>query len=439
MKTKSKILAVVIIIIVIAASLAAYLLLTQGEAERVSDFTLVDVDGGQFNLSDFRGKIVVLDFMYVDCTACLVAEKNLKALYPNFEGEIQIISVDVWPDIDTVDRLREHRDDNQVNLDNWTFALDSPQGSSGYVYQIFNVQGFSNIYIIDKDGFATYHAVGEPSREELEKEINKAMVGAQPILVQQMSMVIVAILAGVASFFSPCAFPMLPGYMAYFLGLQTSMKEQSKRSLYKRAVFGGISGGIGIIFIYLVIGIIVLAFGSAVASYIPLLGPIVGVILIILGILMMTNVQYTALVRPFQVLASKLKRKKKEDNQTAEAAGDAEKGSDEAKGYYIKLFRYGVGYGAAASACVAPLFIVLVTTASAASITGTFLDGLIVLLLFAFVVIGLMVAITIALTIFGQKATQSLSKYTEIIKKVSAIVLIIVGIALIAFYYAAYS
>jgi cytochrome c-type biogenesis protein len=439
MKTRSKVIIAIILVVVIILASAAYLLSTQGEAEPVADFTLVDIDGEQFNLSDHRGKIVVLDFMYVDCTACLVAEKNLKALYPNFEGELHIISVDVWPDIDTVERLRDHRDDNQVNLDNWTFALDSPQGSSGYVYQIYNVQGFSNIYIIDKDGYATYHAVGEPSREELEKEINKAIIGAQPILVQQMSMVIVAILAGVASFFSPCAFPMLPGYMAYFLGLQTGLKEQSKRNLYKRAVFGGIAGGIGIISIYIIIGIIILSFGSAVASYIPLLGPIVGIILIILGLLMFTNIQYTALIRPFQILASKLKRKKKEDEQASEGTEESEKSDDAAKGYYIKLFRYGVGYGAAASACVAPLFIVLVTTASAASITGTFLDGLIVLLLFAFVVIGLMTAITIALTIFGQKATQSLSKYTEVIKKVSAIVLIIVGIALIAFYYAAYS
>jgi cytochrome c-type biogenesis protein len=438
MKKSSRILIAIFIIVIIIIASVSYFLLTQGEAEPVSDFTLVDIDGEEFNLSDFRGKVVVLDFMYVDCTACLVVEKHLKELYPKFEDKLQIISVDVWPDIDTVERLKEHRDDNQVNLDNWTFALDSTQGSSGFVYQIYNVQGFSNIYIIDKDGYATYHGVGEPSTEELEKEINKAIVGTQPILVQQMSMIIVAILAGVASFFSPCAFPMLPGYMAYFLGLQTSFKEKSKRNMYKRAVFGGIAGGIGIISIYIIIGVIIIAFGSAVASYIPLLGPIVGVILIILGILMFTNIQYTALVRPFQILASKFRRKKKDDEKEVKATNEGEEDDVEQKGYYIKLFRYGVGYGAAASACVAPLFIVLVTTASAASITGTFLDGLIVLLLFAFVVIGLMTTITVALTIFGQKATQKLSKYTEVIKKVSAIVLIIVGIALIGFYYIAF-
>jgi cytochrome c biogenesis protein CcdA len=234
---------------------------------------------------------------------------------------------------------------------------------------------------------------------------------------------------------------MLPGYMAYFLGLQTSIEEKSQKKVYRRAILGGISGGIGIILIYIIIGIVIIMFGSMVTSYIPLLGPIVGIILIILGMLMLTNLQYTKLIAPFQALAAKLKRKKTASSNDEEASdsGEEEKEEDKAKGYYFKLFRYGVGYGAAASACVAPLFIVLVTTASAASITGTFLDGLIVLLLYAFVVIGLMVAITLALTIFGQKATQSLSKYTEVIKKVSAIVLIIVGIALIAFYYMAYA
>ncbi|UCG70565.1 MAG: redoxin domain-containing protein [Thermoplasmata archaeon] len=434
MKTRSKIIiALTIIIIIIIASVAVTLLSGPSDVEKAPDFTLVDIDGNEIKLSNITDKIVILDFMFIDCGSCKIAEKSLKEIYPKFEDEIHIISID---GVDNDTELQDHRDEAGINFDNWTFARDAVQSEGSYVAQIYNVYEYVTIYIIDKDGYATYHKIGGVSSAEFEEAINKAILGTSPILVQQMSIVVLAIFAGIASFFSPCAFPMLPGYMAYFLGLQVGQKEEKgAKGLYRRAVFGGIAGGIGIISVYIIIGIIIITLGSVATPYIPLLGPIVGVILIILGILMFTNIQYHKIVRPFQILASKFSRKKKEGT---EEESEKAKEDKKTKGFYFKLFRYGVGYGAAASACVAPLFIVLVITASAASITGTFLDGIIVLMLYALVVIGLMVGITLALTFFGQKATQKLSKYTEVIKKVSALVLIIVGVALIYFYFLAF-
>lgn len=435
MKTRNKIIIVIFIVATIIAGSAAYFLLSQGEITQAPDFTLVDIDGNKFSLSNYTDKIVILDFMFIDCPTCRIAEKSIKEVYPKFEGEIQVISIDVFPDLDSVEALKDHRNESEINFENWTIAQDALQPTGGYVYQLYNVHEFVTIYIVDKDGYATFYREGEIYSDELEKELNKAILGAQPILVQQMSMVVIAVIAGIATFFSPCAFPMLPGYMAYFLGLQADQKEKHPGKLYRTAVFGGIAGGMGIISVYIVIGILLISLGTLISGYIPLLGPTVGIILIILGILMLTDIQYHRIIRPFQILASKLSRRKKEAKESKEEK-DGE--ADKTKGYYVKLFRYGVGYGAAAAACVAPLFIVLITTASAASMTGTFLDGLVVLLLYAFVVIGLMVTITVALTIFGQKATQKISKYTELIKKASAIVLIIVGIWLIYFYYAAF-
>ena len=403
MKTRTKIVAVSIVIAIIIVGSAAYLMAGQGEVTQAPDFTLVDIDGNEFNMSDYSGKIIVLDFMYITCSSCKIAEKSMKQAYPGLEDKIHIISIDVW-ETDTDEALRENRNESGINFENWTIARDAVQANGAYVKQMYNVYELVTIYIIDRDGWATYNKVGGISTEEFQKEIEKAMLGAPAIAVQQLSMVVLAVLAGIASFFSPCAFPMLPGYMAYFLGLQTSHKEKSTKKVYRRAVLGGIAGGIGIISVYMIIGVIIISFGTAVSGYIPLMGPIVGIILILLGLLMLTNLEYSKIVKPFQVLYAKLFRRKKDKGETAkkegEEKGDEEK--DESKGFYSKLFRYGVGYGAAASACVAPLFIVLVMSASTASMTGTFLDGLIVLLLYAFVVIGLMVAISIARTVFGQ-------------------------------------
>jgi len=403
--------------------------------KKAPDFTLIDIDGNEIKLSNLTGKVVIIDFMYIECPSCKIAENNLKEVYPQFKDEIFIISIDVLA-TDTDQAIRNHRDSEGINFDNWTFTRDNVQSGGSYVYQLYGVHELVTIYVIDKEGYATYHLSGAPSSEDFKREIERALEGAQRIEIPQVSMVILAITAGVASFFSPCAFPMLPGYMAYFIGLQTSQKEElSAKKSYIRSFLGGMSSGIGIISIYVIIGIIFLSLGELANPYIPLLSPTIGIILIVLGALLFTNIEYSKLIRPFQKLASKFKRKKDlKDDKTKEV-----KVEKESKGFYLKLFRYGVGYGAAASACVVPIFFVLITTASSASITGTFLDGFLILLIYAFVVIGLMVAVTMILAIFGQKAAQKLSKYTEHIKKISAAILIIVGIYLIAYYIIAFA
>jgi cytochrome c-type biogenesis protein len=432
MKAISKILIVSFVVLILITAGAAFLLLGQESDEividKAPDFSLVDIDGNNITLGNFTDKIVVLDFMYIDCPSCIIAEKSMKEVYPKFEGEIQIISIDVVPS-DTIADLKLHRNESNINLENWTIAKDSMQSEGGFVHQIYSVYEFVTIFIIDKDGYATYHKVGAMSSEEFERELNKAIQGTPPIEIPQLSIILVAIMAGIGSFFSPCAFPMLPGYMSYFLGLQTAQNQDAASRPYRKAVFGGVAGGIGIIAVYIIIGIIVVFLGSF-SGYIPLLGPIIGIILIALGILMLTPFEYHRIIRPFQVLYAKLFRRK---------VGEGEKKEEDmTKGFYSKLFKYGVGYGAAASACVAPLFIVLVTGASAASNSGSVLDGLVILFLFAFIVIALMVGLTLALTVFGQKATQKLSKYTDVIKKTSAVVLIIVGVYLIIYYFLAF-
>jgi cytochrome c-type biogenesis protein len=399
---------------------------------KAPDFSLVDIDGEAITLSNLEGKIVVLDFMFIDCPSCVKAEKNLKEIFPEFEDEIHVISIDSVAS-DTNDDLKAHRDEAGITFENWTIARDAAQQDGRFVYQLYSVSEYVTIFIIDKEGYKTFDITGAPSGEDLRREINEALAGAEPEQVEQISNYLLAIIAGTATFFSPCAFPMLPGYMAYYLGLQTSETEKQRKRPYKKALLGGFSGGVGIIIVYVIIGVILLMPGAFLKPIIPLLGPIMGILLITAGALMLVNIDFNKLIQPLRMLASKLRRKKKTEevqSDTAKANNDGVK----IKGYYIKLFRYGVAYGAAASACVAPLFIVLVTTASAASIQGTFWDGIIVLLLYALVVISLMIIVTMVLTIFGQKAAQKLSQYTEAIKKGSAIVLIIVGIYLIGYY-----
>src|SRR5437867_12576546 len=45
------------------------------------NFTLRDIDGNTFNLTDFRGRITLLDFMYINCASCEIARPVLEQVY----------------------------------------------------------------------------------------------------------------------------------------------------------------------------------------------------------------------------------------------------------------------------------------------------------------------------------------------------------------------
>jgi len=100
--------------------------------------------------------------------------------------------------------------------------------------------------------------------------------------------------------------------------------------------------------------------------------------------------------------------------------------------FYLSLFSYGAGYGAAGFGCVAAPFIAAVLFATT---VGGALMGALAFLVYAVIVIVLMVALTITLSIVGDAAVKKLNKYTETIKKISAVVLIVAGIYLLYFFW----
>src|SRR3989475_4163918 len=242
---------------------------------------------------------------------------------------------------------------------------------------------------------------GTALRNELEATIALALQGKAPAIdFQQLSIFALAALAGVASFFSPCSFPMLPGYMAFFLTLESKAETRMSK---RRAVLSGTLSSLGIILVYAIIAGILVVIGAAAVSLVQPLQAIVGGLLIVMGIVMFSAVQYNWLVNPFRALRRRVFPKwTPNEMQTVQG----------------KLFSYGVGYGAAGFGCVAPPFIAAILNATVIGGAGA---GIAVLGGYAGVVIGLMAAITLVLATVGQAAVKKMNRYTEAIKKVSAV------------------
>ncbi|MFQ6128258.1 MAG: cytochrome c biogenesis protein CcdA [Thermoplasmata archaeon] len=403
------VLGVVFVIILSLVYGALFFLTRPSKIELAKSFQALDTDNNTFNLSDFRGKVVILDFMSISCGGCeIIAETLKKGVHLMYdESELEIISIDVSV-ADNLNALRTYKEDEEIP---WRMAMDP-----GGLVNDYAVGSLPTLVVIDKEGYAVNVITDAYApAKNIRDKVDNALAGrSQAIGIQAVGGIVLAAFAGLATFFSACSFPMLPGFVAYYL---SSEAEQKKKSTL-RVLGSGLLAGMGIILVFVAIGLAWIAVGTAanVEEYTPILGPIVGAILIVLGLLMFTNIQYHALVRPFGRLKKAIF-----------------KGSIETGGYYPKLFGYGVGYGAAAAACTAPLFIALLAHSS---ISGGPAESLLILFIFSFMIVLLMVVITLSVSAFGQESVKKLIQYTGIIKKISAVVLVIVGVYLIYYYLA---
>jgi peroxiredoxin len=115
------------------------------------DFLLTDVNGTTFRLSDYRGRVVVLEFMQTTCGYCKEQEPRMRELRSRFPGDVVMVMISTNPG-DTEEILRQYRDQNLVG---WIAIRDT----SG-VINAYNVQGTPTIFIIDKNGNIAYQHTG---------------------------------------------------------------------------------------------------------------------------------------------------------------------------------------------------------------------------------------------------------------------------------------
>jgi len=119
------------------------------------DFTLPNIDGGTLTLSHCRGKIVLLDFFATWCGPCKAAMPHLKELQTEFPTQLMVISISTSPGTDTVDALKQFRDQYEMT---WTVLRDNASVSS----DLYGVTAIPTLYILNMEGVVQFSHVGEP-------------------------------------------------------------------------------------------------------------------------------------------------------------------------------------------------------------------------------------------------------------------------------------
>jgi protein SCO1 len=132
------------------------------EAERVQvgevvpEFKLVDQDGRPVHLGEFRGKAVVLTFIYTRCPLpnfCPLMSKNFadleKRLKQEFAGNYQLLSISMDSELDTPAVLKEYAARYDANSQDWTFAT----GDAGQIDFVARAMG---LYYVKENGLISH-------------------------------------------------------------------------------------------------------------------------------------------------------------------------------------------------------------------------------------------------------------------------------------------
>ncbi len=393
--TVSAALLLLFLVIIAGISTAAFLPVAQAAGREAPPFNLTSIDGTTFSLSDYSGKVVLLDLMATWCPVCNEEMKELSQLRLEYP-DVVIITISVDP-TETDEMLRDFK--GEYNAD-WLFARDTDN-----VWVKYRDLFLPTIVIIDPQGAKSFQRADLISAQELAAEVEKAYAGGveEPEEPEETAppvtgLYVLALLTGLMSFFAPCAFPLMPGYISYYLGryeggptLSGSMKA-------------GIASATGINGIFALIGVTVALGGVAVKSYLTYFAPGVGVIIVLLGLSMVFGK-----TEIFEKFGGKL------SSYSSKLGGGTR---------YSGLFLYGVGYGLASMGCQAPVFIALIFAGLAAG--GPF-EAFLVFLSFSIGMGTMMLSLSLIVGTAKMTILDRIKKMIPYINRGCGVILILVG------------
>lgn len=129
------------------------------------DFELKDIDGKMHRLSDYRGKVVIVNFWATWCPPCRFELPSMEKLWENTQDEgVIMLAVDLGEDEDTIFSFTS---DYPVS-----FPLLMDRDSS--VTKKYSVLGIPTSFVIDPQGRIIYRAVGP--REWNDKQLTDTIL-----------------------------------------------------------------------------------------------------------------------------------------------------------------------------------------------------------------------------------------------------------------------
>lgn len=184
-KNKIKlILTALIFALVIALSVIAYKMLLKNvnlagnktdsqkiekEIIEAPDFNVQSESGDFVNLSDFRGKAVIVNFWASWCPPCRAELPDFDKLYKEYGDKVQFMMVNMTDgNMETVKSVTKFAKDNS-----WSFPLffDTKQSAA----KAYRISSIPVTVFIDADGIISDYRIGMLNEESVRAEVEKLL------------------------------------------------------------------------------------------------------------------------------------------------------------------------------------------------------------------------------------------------------------------------
>ena len=155
----------------------------------VPDFEFTERGGQQFGLTDMKGEINVVDFIFTNCEyVCPVMSARMAELYRYYSEYdfVRFVSISVDPARDTLETLRAYAESWGVDDDRWVFLRAPIEDVARLCEDGFKLPaqdlpgGHSNRFVlVDQNGvIRSYHdSFSEPELETLKNNIKELAKG----------------------------------------------------------------------------------------------------------------------------------------------------------------------------------------------------------------------------------------------------------------------
>ena len=138
---------------------------TETAAKLAPDFSLIDLSGRPLRLSDYRGKVVVLDFWATWCEPCKQEIPHLVDLQNKYPQRVQVLGISMDDDEKPVRGFQQ-----QYKM-NYPIALET----SNLADQYGGVLGLPITFVIDGQGRIIKRYIGASDFSAIESEVQKLL------------------------------------------------------------------------------------------------------------------------------------------------------------------------------------------------------------------------------------------------------------------------
>jgi len=165
-----------------AASAAPAKPATLGAGAAAPDFLMKDVDGKDVRLSDFKGKVVVLDFWATWCGPCIASFPHTQDIAARYKDQGVVVLASGTSD--TIAQFKNWIPKNQSKYPDMIFVFDpNERGSATFDERAsakhYGVVGIPTQFVIGRDGKIAAAIVGNGGKDDARTEAALASVGVK--------------------------------------------------------------------------------------------------------------------------------------------------------------------------------------------------------------------------------------------------------------------